>query len=175
MPHTVELMHSWLWMNKDLSDVLLNIVCKREVSMYISTIGLSDDKHGWETPVDQSPLRAGDESSSFATSPRSLLFKTFDLHSQVICSSSLYFRARLTTSVGNGCVGLKRRFCDSGGLQLDEEMSVEDAPAAAAVLHFFYTSHLTLPGEGSDTLSPEMLLRMLQVCLYYKFGLTYSH
>lgn len=167
MSHSSELMHSWLWTNKDLSDVLLNIVCKPEASVYANIMHMGEYEHGRETPVDQSPSCAGDESlsRSLATSPRLHLFKTFDLHSQVICSSSLYFRARLTTSVGNGCVGNKRRFCDSGGLQLDEEMSAEDATAAAAVLHFFYTSQLTLPGEGSDTLSPEMLLRMLQVCV----------
>lgn len=82
----------------------------------------------------------------------------FHLHATVLCSSSLYFRTRITSAVGTS--GSKRKRCE----HLVEVVDAGQRRAAASLLRFFYTSQL-LSIEDSCC-SAKRLLQMMKVRCY---------
>lgn len=164
--HTPQSMHDWLWMNRELSDVLLSII-PAETSQILA--GEDASRLDTETLVERHDESSPSDSNSSSSARSNTAVKSFSpqnelqfsLHSQVICSASMYFRARLATSVGTACVGSKRRVCGSGSVRLEERIRAEDASAAVSVLHFFYTN--LLHHEEDDATTPEEQLCMLQV------------
>lgn len=82
---------------------------------------------------------------------------TLNLHATVLTSNSAYFRARITSAVGASSVGSKR----GRDMMLDETMEAGECEAAAAVLHFFYTSQLARQKDGSC--DANFLLQMMKV------------
>lgn len=83
--------------------------------------------------------------------------QAFHVHAVVLCSNSAYFRARITSTVGVSNVGSKRGRDET----MEEVLEADECDAAAAVLHFFYTSQLEQ--QESTCCSATFLLQMMKV------------
>lgn len=79
----------------------------------------------------------------------------FHLHASVLSSSSLYFRARITSAVG--VAGIRDRL----GMPMEEAMESDECDAAAALLRFLYTSQFAKDTDGCC--SAQFLLQMMEV------------
>lgn len=92
-----------------------------------------------------------------STSNASGAGRSFHLHATVLCSNSAYFRARMTSAVGVPSIP------ESLGRSklMEEAMQADECDAAAAVLHFFYTSQLARETGGCCT--AQFLVQMMKV------------
>lgn len=173
---------AWLWMNEQLADVLLTVsfsaaTDSQEACGLSSTnpnqaltsivqpstvpttaVIASEPKPdgGRKKGQGASGKVSSNDNSNVSTSAVPCT-KEYNLHSQLLSSTSAFFRASLTTEVGGP--SKKARKAGTCRWQLQVSMSLEEADAIEAVLFSLYK-----PQEYGDDTSSDLLLRIMKVC-----------
>lgn len=144
--------NAWMWQETCISDVSLTLV--RSVPHIVLP---SQTQQATEHELSASSSSSQQLPADGLVGP-SAHRHVFQLHASVLCSSSAYFRARITGAVGVTSSGGKRSRVE----KMEEVVEAEECEAAASLVQFFYTSKLEVTAVPASACA-EFLLQMIKV------------